>query len=163
MSRIDEALRQAGRKTPAASTEDPDASLNAFPVALAEQRCNCRCGAPWSARAIHESRRHAGADGSRCRTARNPQECRERRDRAVSPPCGHPASGPGRAGRQGRHGGERAGGGGEDADRRKPRPHVERIVQAPRAPDRCRSSPAVSGQGVRPAAGKRVERVLEIL
>ena len=36
MSRIDEALRQAGRKTPAASTEDPDASLNAFPVALAD-------------------------------------------------------------------------------------------------------------------------------
>ena len=48
MSRIDEALRQAGRKTPAASTEDPDASLNAFPVALAEQRCSCRQGAPWS-------------------------------------------------------------------------------------------------------------------
>ncbi len=36
MSRIDEALRQAGRKSPAVSTEDPNASLNAFPVALAD-------------------------------------------------------------------------------------------------------------------------------
>jgi protein-tyrosine kinase len=36
MSRIDEALRQAGRKTPAGSDGDQDASLNAFPATPAE-------------------------------------------------------------------------------------------------------------------------------
>jgi protein-tyrosine kinase len=36
MSRIDEALRQAGRKTPAASAGDRDESLQAFPAAVAE-------------------------------------------------------------------------------------------------------------------------------
>jgi protein-tyrosine kinase len=54
MSRIDEALRQAGRKTPAASTEDPDASLNAFPVALADSDAIAVKEHPGPA-AIHEA------------------------------------------------------------------------------------------------------------
>ena len=55
MSRIDEALRQAGRKTPAASSGDHTDSLDAFPAALVESEAVAVAERPRHPVAIHES------------------------------------------------------------------------------------------------------------
>jgi protein-tyrosine kinase len=55
MSRIDEALRQAGRKAPAASSGDHDENLNAFPAALVEGDVVAVAERPGHPVAIHES------------------------------------------------------------------------------------------------------------
>jgi capsular exopolysaccharide synthesis family protein len=55
MSRIDEALRQAGRKTPSASAGDHGASLDTFPAAGAESELLAVADRPDPRVAIHES------------------------------------------------------------------------------------------------------------
>jgi len=55
MSRIEEALRQAGRKTPAASSGDHNESLDAFPAALPQGDVVAVAQRPGQPVAIHES------------------------------------------------------------------------------------------------------------